>query len=222
GAAVSYKGVRGAVVSTKGNPIGMSILYVPLLTQGGSMSNLILNPKNKEVTMSVRETSHAERVTMVERHLAGETLQAIADDMGCSYYTVRKWWRRYKKEGWRGLEPKPKGAPPRRLTGRVFALGEVRGLAAETPISRLGCRYDFGEDEGASRPKGEAIAQTERLGCVLGPVQETVVPSTSRADKTSQGAAKESKGSARNLGDRLQKGRGGGGMWSGGSATYDQ
>ena len=61
--------------------------------------------------MSQRETTHAERVTIVERRLANETLQVIAADMGFNYYTVRKWWRIYRRESWQGLEPKAKGPP---------------------------------------------------------------------------------------------------------------
>ena len=49
---------------------------------------------------------------MVERHLSGETLANIAQQMQLNYYTVRKWWRKYQQEGWAGLEPKPPGPAP--------------------------------------------------------------------------------------------------------------
>jgi transposase len=68
--------------------------------------------------MSRRNTDHAERVTVVERHLGGETLEAIAEDMGLNYYTARKWWRIYQREGWSGLEPKAQGPPAVGLLGR--------------------------------------------------------------------------------------------------------
>ena len=61
--------------------------------------------------MERRETTHAERVDIVERHLAGETLSAIAEHLALSHYTVRHWWRVYRDHGWVGLEPKPKGPP---------------------------------------------------------------------------------------------------------------
>jgi hypothetical protein len=61
--------------------------------------------------MERRETTHAERVDIVERHLAGETLSAIAEHLELSRYTVRHWWRAYRDHGWVGLEPKPKGPP---------------------------------------------------------------------------------------------------------------
>ncbi|HEY65429.1 MAG TPA: helix-turn-helix domain containing protein [Caldilineae bacterium] len=72
--------------------------------------------------MYPREAAHADRVAIVERHQAGETLQAIAQDLGLNDYTVRKWWRRYRQEGWSGLEPKPKGPP------RVGPLGHFSPL----------------------------------------------------------------------------------------------
>ncbi len=72
--------------------------------------------------MGRQETTHAERVAIVERHQAGETLQAIAQDMGFNYYTVRKWRRVYQGEGWQGLEPKPKGPPRVGLLGTFSPL----------------------------------------------------------------------------------------------------
>jgi len=64
-----------------------------------------------------RETIQVERIEMVERHVAGEPLAEIAKSMDRSVYTVRKWWRTYRDQGWAGLEPKAKGPP------RVGALG---------------------------------------------------------------------------------------------------
>src|SRR5262245_55642607 len=61
--------------------------------------------------MSQRETTHAERVAMIERHLAGEHLQSIASALGRNYYTVRSIWRSYQCQGWAGLATHPKGPP---------------------------------------------------------------------------------------------------------------
>jgi hypothetical protein len=58
-----------------------------------------------------RNTSHAQRVEMIERHLAGESLAHIATDMGRSYYTIRGWWRAYRDAGWAGIVPKAPGPP---------------------------------------------------------------------------------------------------------------
>ena len=68
--------------------------------------------------MYERETTHAERVAMIERHLTGESLQTIATAMGRNYYTVRTIWRTYQHQGWAGITPKPKGPP------RVGRLGD--------------------------------------------------------------------------------------------------
>ena len=61
--------------------------------------------------MFERETTHAERVAMIERHLAGESLQTIATAMERNYYTVRTIWRTYQRAGWAELAPHSKGPP---------------------------------------------------------------------------------------------------------------
>ena len=62
--------------------------------------------------MSKTNVSHAERVEMVERHLAGESLSDIAQKMRVNFYTVRKWWRCWSKGGWTALAPKERGPQP--------------------------------------------------------------------------------------------------------------
>jgi hypothetical protein len=47
--------------------------------------------------MFERETTHAERVTMIERHLAGASLQSIATALNWNYFTVRTIWRTYQQ-----------------------------------------------------------------------------------------------------------------------------
>lgn len=59
-----------------------------------------------------RTTSHAVRLEMIERHLAGESLETIAQALQLNPFTVRKFWRRYRHFGWDGLLPPARG--PRR------------------------------------------------------------------------------------------------------------
>jgi transposase InsO family protein len=54
-------------------------------------------------------TTHAQRVEMIERHLAGESLPAIAAALHLNPYTVRKFWRIYQQHGWTGLHVRPPG-----------------------------------------------------------------------------------------------------------------
>ena len=61
--------------------------------------------------MFERETTHAERVAMIERHLAGASLQSIATALNRNYFTVRTIWRSYQQHGWVGIAPKPKRPP---------------------------------------------------------------------------------------------------------------
>ena len=66
--------------------------------------------------MDQQETTHAERVQMIELHQRGKSLSQIAEEMKCNYYTVRKWWRKYRQNGWEGIEVRAKGPP---LVGRM-------------------------------------------------------------------------------------------------------
>jgi transposase InsO family protein len=55
--------------------------------------------------MSERTTTHAQRVAIVERHQAGESLTQIAQSLSLNRYTVRGGWRRYRDGGWAALRP---------------------------------------------------------------------------------------------------------------------
>lgn len=56
-------------------------------------------------------TSHAVRSAIVERHLAGETLEQIAVALQLNVYTVRTYWRAYRRAGWAAIQP-PRAGPP--------------------------------------------------------------------------------------------------------------
>lgn len=56
-------------------------------------------------------TTHAERVEIVERHLAGASLHSIADSLHLSLYTARHWWRAFRDGSWAALEPAAQGPP---------------------------------------------------------------------------------------------------------------
>jgi hypothetical protein len=60
-----------------------------------------------------RTSTHALRIEVVERHLAGESLPAIAAALQLNPYTVRSFWRLYRLHGWDGLVPLPSGPPHR-------------------------------------------------------------------------------------------------------------
>ena len=62
--------------------------------------------------MATRNTTHAQRVKIIEWRQTGKTLETIAADMNFNFYTVRKWWRVYRLKGWDGLAPRPPGSPP--------------------------------------------------------------------------------------------------------------
>ncbi|MCI0554544.1 MAG: helix-turn-helix domain-containing protein [Anaerolineae bacterium] len=72
--------------------------------------------------MHNRETTHAERVEIVKRHLAGERLEEVAQDMDLNFYTVRKWWRRYRQAGWVAVAPQAMGPPQVGVLGKFSPL----------------------------------------------------------------------------------------------------
>ena len=55
--------------------------------------------------MSVRQTSVAERHRFIDLKLKGYSLKEIAEQSGWSLYCVRYWWRRYRDEGRKALDP---------------------------------------------------------------------------------------------------------------------
>jgi hypothetical protein len=72
--------------------------------------------------MKRRETTHAERVEIVERHQAGETSSAIAESLQLNRYTVRHWWRAFRAGDWSALEPRAQGPPAVGPLGRFDPL----------------------------------------------------------------------------------------------------
>ena len=60
-----------------------------------------------------RTSTHALRIEVVERHLAGESLPSIAAALQLNPYTVRRFWRLYRLHRWDGLVPLPSGPPHR-------------------------------------------------------------------------------------------------------------
>ena len=61
--------------------------------------------------MCKRETTHQERIEIVELRLAGISLRQIAQQKRLNYYTVRHWWRVYRDGGWDALIPKARQRP---------------------------------------------------------------------------------------------------------------
>jgi hypothetical protein len=75
-----------------------------------------------------------ERQYIYQQKLRGMPLFVVAEQLGCSYYTARKWWRRGRQEGERGLQRVRRGRPRRGvLSTYPRALREA--------IKRLKCTY---------------------------------------------------------------------------------
>jgi hypothetical protein len=72
--------------------------------------------------MHPRNTDHATRLEIITRHLAGETLANLAEELRLNFYTVRKWGRVYHRQGWPGLIPKLAGPPSRGILSKFDPL----------------------------------------------------------------------------------------------------
>src|SRR5688500_4134692 len=72
--------------------------------------------------MHPRNTDHATRIEIIERHLAGETLANLAEALQLNFYTVRNWWRISHRQGLPGLFPKPAGPPGRGVLSKFEPL----------------------------------------------------------------------------------------------------
>jgi len=72
--------------------------------------------------MKRRDLTHAERVAIVEQHMSGATLGAIAESLDLNLFTVRHWWRVYRAGGWSALAPVGKGPPQCGALGRFAPL----------------------------------------------------------------------------------------------------
>lgn len=69
--------------------------------------------------MGRREALTEEKRQQIYRaKLAGQTLSELAAALGCSLSCVRKWWRRGRDEGLKGLQDRPRGPTQRGLLSR--------------------------------------------------------------------------------------------------------
>lgn len=75
-----------------------------------------------------------ERRYLYQQKLKGVSLAVLGQELGCSYYTARKWWRRGRQEGEQGLLQERRGRPQR---GALSTYPE--GL--RTQIKDLKCRH---------------------------------------------------------------------------------
>ena len=82
---------------------------------------------------NARLTVHGRR-TLVERVLAGWPQAHVAEQLGVSRETVRKWWARYLAEGWDGLADRC--SRPRTSPSQVTAKVEAKVLAAREKLRR--------------------------------------------------------------------------------------
>lgn len=110
--------------------------------------------------MCQRVTTHEERVSIVERHLAGESLSAIAADMRLNYYSVRGWWRVYQCQGMEGLIPKAQGPPCVGHLGRFSPL--VKYVALRLKRKHPGWGVDKLRLEMSRCPSLQGVALPQR------------------------------------------------------------
>ena len=110
-----------------------------------------LTQQNRDELTSIIRRSTAEHrlVTRASIVLAaeGRTIKAAANELGCTWLTVRKWDRRYLEQGIEGLKDTQRSGRPERISAEIKAkilstpetdhsLNSCRKVAAKLGISR--------------------------------------------------------------------------------------
>jgi hypothetical protein len=72
--------------------------------------------------MARRETTHRERMAMVEAKLNGLSLKQVAHQAGVHRDTARYWWRQYRDHGWSALLPAARQPTPTGSLSRFHPL----------------------------------------------------------------------------------------------------
>lgn len=88
--------------------------------------------------MSQRKVTQMERERIYLKEQAGQTLSEIAQALGLSKACVRKWWRRGRDEGLRGLVERPHGRPARGVLSTFSAEVQQRSLQLKREHKRWG------------------------------------------------------------------------------------
>lgn len=117
------------------------------------------------------------RQLIIERLASGRRAPVVAEELGVSRATVYKWWRRYRQEGWPGLEDRssrPHHSPHRLSTAAEARILELRRqrklgphrLAPLTGHPRSTCyavlrRHDLHRLDWLDRPTGNSIRRYE-------------------------------------------------------------
>ncbi len=115
---------------------------------------------------------------MVERVAAGQSMTAVAAQMGCSRQTVDKWVRRYEAEGAAGLadrSSRPRSCPaktPDRVEQRICRLRRSKRLGPQRLAARVGvpastvhrvlCRDGLNRLAWIDRPTGQPVRRYEK------------------------------------------------------------
>ncbi len=109
------------------------------------------------------------RARIIELSWQGRRVPAIADEMGCSEKTVRRWLHRFNRAGLEGLEDRGGQGRKRRITETERS--RIVGLVAYAPPSRLGARDDRAAAQEADAPEwtlDALAAEARRLGIEVG------------------------------------------------------
>ena len=109
-----------------------------------------------------RPTSHALRLEVVERHVAGESLPSIAAALQLNPYTVRRFWRLYQQPRLGGARSSAARPAPLRPARQRPPAHQVCLAAAQTAASWLGGRQT------AARTHPPPLASGSRDPAALG------------------------------------------------------
>ena len=103
----------------------------------------------------VQPLTKAEREQIYEGKLQGKTQADIAQELGRSIYTVRKWWRRVRDEGGPGLACRKRGRKPGGILSTFEAKMVDKALQLKQKHRRWGpdrVLVELAQVEGFSEP----------------------------------------------------------------------
>lgn len=79
------------------------------------------------------------RMALMDMFKAGEGQSAIASRLNASRQAVHRWWHRFRRQGAKGLERRPR-------TGRPLKLGREKVDRLPSLLTRGACSYGFPTD----------------------------------------------------------------------------
>lgn len=112
--------------------------------------------------------TEAEKERICQDKIQSKTLAEIAVALACSVDCVSKWWKRYRREGWKGLQAQPYGSPVHGLLARFDPQIAPVAVALKCSHPRWGPNRVLVELRTHPQLKGLPLPSRSRLAALFG------------------------------------------------------